>query len=270
MKLVIAATLASSATATFVRTPGGLVHESCIINAEDAAAAFNASVVSCPFAAPAEERALEASARPTQIYAMDTHTQKATFWTNFTANWVVPKLPAAKNGQVVYFWPGFKSSKPEMGLPVLQPVMQYGQGLSRKWQLQSWFVHGGAVTAKAIALEPGDEVTSIMSYDAASTTWTISGTNVNSGESSVLTITRAKLGGYDFDWAMLVCETIKDTGQCDSLPADDAGLTFTNVTLDGNGLRFAPWIARHNLNDCNEAVTPNDAGDTVKMSWTYK
>ena len=73
--------------------------------------------------------------------------------------------------QVVYFWPGFKSSKPEMGLPVLQPVMQYGQGLSRKWQLQSWFVHGGAVTAKAIALEPGDEVTSIMSYDAASTTF---------------------------------------------------------------------------------------------------
>ena len=108
-----------------------------------------------------------------------------------------------------------------------------------------------------------------MSFDATSSTWTISGTNLNSGESSVLTITKAKLGGYDFDWAMLVCETIKQTGQCSSLPADNAGLTFTNVSLDNNGLRFAPWVERHNLDDCNEAVSTSDDGATVKMSWTY-
>ena len=79
------------------------------------------------------------------------------------ANWVVPKLPDVHRTQVVYFWPGFKSKQPEMGLPVLQPVLQYGQH-GAKWQLQSWFVHGGAVTAPAIDVSPGDAITSYMTY----------------------------------------------------------------------------------------------------------
>ena len=36
-------------------------------------------------------------------------------WQAFTADWVVPPLPAFHMGQVVYFWPGFKSQQPEMG-----------------------------------------------------------------------------------------------------------------------------------------------------------
>ena len=84
---------------------------------------------------------------------MDVHAQKADFFSAFTANWKVPELPAEEHGQTIYFWPGFKAQQPEMGLPVLQLVMQYGQGASRKWQLQSWFVHAPqAVTADAIPL----------------------------------------------------------------------------------------------------------------------
>ena len=37
------------------------------------------------------------------------------------------------------FRPGFKSEKPEMGYPVIQPVLQYGEH-GHEWQLQSWFV----------------------------------------------------------------------------------------------------------------------------------
>lgn len=58
---------------------------------------------------------------------------------------MVPELPENAEGQVDYFWPGFKSGEPEMGLPVLQPVLQYGQH-GAAWELQSWFVHGGAVS----------------------------------------------------------------------------------------------------------------------------
>ena len=57
-------------------------------------------------------------------------------------DWVVPPLPKAHSygrSQVVYFWPGFKASAPEMGYPVLQPVLQFGQHGSH-WELQSWFV----------------------------------------------------------------------------------------------------------------------------------
>ena len=155
-----------------------------------------------------------------------------------------------------------------MGLPVLQPVMQYGQGATRKWELQSWFVHAPqAVTAPAVALSPGDEITSFMQYDAANEEWTVSATNLATGEDSTLTISKQKLGGYDFDWGMLVCETIKKDGQCESLPADDAGLTFTNVTLDGGAVT---WTTREGLSDCAEDVeVVDDSGDQVKMTWSY-
>ena len=106
-----------------------------------------------------------------------------------------------------------------------------------------------------------------MRYDAGAAAWTVSATNVNTGEDSTLTISKEKLGGFDFDWAMLVCETIKQDGQCASLPADDAGLTFSNVTLDGGGVA---WTERENLADCAEKVTSLDAaGDTVQMKWSY-
>ena len=135
-----------------------------------------------------------------QIYASDVHQQvssgKAGF-TSFTADLVVPALPTSDSGQVVYFWPGFKSKQPEMGLPVLQPVLQFGQdgaassdddqhsrrllggGGGGHWQLQSWFVDGNqhmkypVVTAPAIAVSPGDKITSYMQLDGD--TWTVSG-----------------------------------------------------------------------------------------------
>ena len=101
-----------------------------------------------------------------QIYAADTHLKSSEALTSFTADWVVPPLPKRAGGQVVYFWPGFKNSKPEMGYPVLQPVLQYGEH-GPGWQLQSWFVDANdhkypVVTAPAITVEPGHQITSFM------------------------------------------------------------------------------------------------------------
>ena len=44
--------------------------------------------------------------------------------------------------------PGFKSEKPEMGYPVIQPVLQYGEH-GREWQLQSWFVDANSMRSVA-------------------------------------------------------------------------------------------------------------------------
>lgn len=97
--------------------------------------------------------------------------------------------------------------------------------------MQSWYVHAPtAITAPAIDVSPGDEITSFMSYDSKSETWTVSATNLATGEDSTLTITKQKLGNYDFDWAMLVCETIKKDGECASLPADAARARVLLVT----------------------------------------
>jgi hypothetical protein len=49
------------------------------------------------------------------------------------------------------------------------------------------------VTAPAIEVSPGDAITSFMAFDEESETWTVSGTNTRTNESSVLTITKVGL-----------------------------------------------------------------------------
>ena len=66
-------------------------------------------------------------------------------------------------------------------------------------------------------------------------------TVIGSTQTSELTISKSRLGGYDFDWAMLVMETIMPASKyCDDYPASDS-LTFTNVALDGSTV---DWTTR--------------------------
>jgi hypothetical protein len=102
-----------------------------------------------------------------QVYALDVHMQSTAF-TGFNATWIVPAPPSKWMGfgEVNYLWPGFKSHQPDIGYPVLQPVLQYGQN-GAEWQLQSWFVNqqsGGhsAANAPPIDIIPGDKITSYM------------------------------------------------------------------------------------------------------------
>ncbi|GMH63912.1 hypothetical protein TL16_g03837 [Triparma laevis f. inornata] len=203
-----------------------------------------------------------------QIYAQDAHLQNtAGLWTNFTGDWIVPPLPSSHDGQVDYHWTGFKSSQPEMGYPVLQPVLQYGQTMQAKWQLQSWYVWGNggkAVTGPAVDINEGDKLTTYMSFDDDSQTWTVYGKNEASGEESILTITKDALGcDCDFEWAMIVHETIgKKTGYCDDYPADSSGITYTNTRLDGEAV---DWTTRVQKTECGEAVNVED--DKVEFTW---
>ena len=137
-----------------------------------------------------------------------------------------------------------------MGLPVLQPVLQYGQTATNpRWQLQSWFVHGGAVTAPAIEASPGDFVTSYMVFDDVNQEWTIHCANEATGEDSTLKISKAKLGGYDFDWAMIVHETIMaSSSYCAEYPASDR-VDYSNVELDSE-LLIGQWTERARQTDC--------------------
>ena len=187
MKLTFLATLATAAArnASFVRTPGGLVREGCIISVENGARVDGVAF--------SEDCSPPSVSRTEQIYAMNTAAQKPSYWSNFTADWVVPALPSKASGQVVYFWPGFKADEPVMGYPVLQPVLQYGQS-GAHWELQSWFVHGGAVTAPAIRVAPGDRLTSYMSFDAESDDWTVYGKDLDTGKESKLTISKRARG----------------------------------------------------------------------------
>lgn len=262
--------------ASFVQTPNGPIHESCVFRAgmNGELSDNKGNKWDTVLAAPSScQRNGTASLIPDvttyrQTYAMAVQTEKqGGYWKQMTADWVVPPIPSEDQEQVVYFWPGFKSGAPVMGRPVLQPVMQYGQDDSKTWQLQSWFVHETAVTGVAIPLLPGDRITSSMHFNTSTQLWTVKGTNLRSGESSVLSVSKSLLGGYDFEWAMLVCETIKRDGDCDSLPATTAGLTFSKVSVDGvaQSLDWEPVVG---LQDCHEGIDVSKKSGDVLMSWS--
>jgi len=198
-----------------------------------------------------------------QLYAMDSHVQITPSVTSMNASWVVPSLPKTAGGQTVYFWPGFKSSQPEMGLPVLQPVLQYGQHGKSSWELQSWFVWGNngvSHVAPAFAVKPGDKITSYMSYNAAAKEWTVFG--AVGAKSSNLKIAYSQAGNTDYTYAMLVNENIMPQGLCGLYPAPPNTLTFDGVSVNG----LSPtWTLRENGKDCGQAVAATS--DTVTMSW---
>ena len=128
----------SPSRAHLVYVPGGHVRPAECITALPNRAVYNVSAAEAPRAG-CETTASDAPA--VQIYAADAHLKSAAPLTSLTADWVVPPLPKSHpifGSQVVYFWPGFKATAPEMGYPVLQPVLQYGE------HGRSWALHAGA------------------------------------------------------------------------------------------------------------------------------
>jgi len=266
LKLLVGiASLAVGAVASspFVRVPGGaLIHKDCIFAVPSGHRIRETDVKPCPHKAPR----LPAD----QMYNIDVHyTPSAEQMTHMNASWTVPALPAQRNdGQVVYFWPGFKSNAPTMGLPVLQPVLQYGtdsMGGGDYWCTRSWFVYGDqgiAFTSAELPCAQGDVVNSWMNFDNTAQLWTINAVNTNGGANTTLEIA-ASVVDSPFAVAMLVLETIlNDDTQCQDLPASDS-ITFTGVQVNGRPIK---WTDRITGSGCNQSIS--DHSSTVSFGWS--
>jgi len=259
--LLVFLAVAFVAADDWIRTPGGwMMHKDCIFQvANGAHIDFEVEAKACPYAAKAPEA---------QVYAMDTYYQAPTngLVTQMNTSWTTPALPVNLSTQTVYFWPGFKSEQPVMNYPVLQPVLQYGQE-GRYWMLQSWFVWGAkgiAYTAPAISISPGDGIDSYMLYDNTTQEWTCYGINKASGKTSILTLTRAKIQDTDFQYAMLVLETITSTNSCALYPGGDDKVVFTGIKVNN---AVPKWISQVTEHQCNQTITIATDG-TVEFSWT--
>jgi len=275
MRLTIAltCTLFFAADSKLVHVPGGLtVDEACIVEVENGVL-YDVDKHVMP-------EGCEPSNSPRiQIYASDVHLQSADPLKSFEADWIVPELPKEQSGQVVYFWPGFKAREPEMGLPVLQPVLMYGE-YGRQRQLQSWFVDGKdmfrypVVKSHPVDVKPGDKITSFMNQSSDGMSWTVSGTNVRTGEDSTLNIAYKKAGNTDYDYAMLVNENVNVNTDCQRMPAAKASnngvasVTFTSVRVNG---KVPTWTTRTNCKgnpqcDCGNTAIVASNGD-VTLGW---
>jgi len=264
--------LVAQCLAEQVRVPGGLlVDDSCITEVTNGATLIvddvgeNRTRVNCPL----QKQPL--SAPQIQIYAADAHWQSQEPITSVTANWEVPQLPKSIGRQVVYFWPGLKSKQPEMGYPVLQPVLQFGES-STRWELQSWFVDARSffypvVRAPAILVNPGDKITSSMQLSADGKTWTIAGIDMTTGQDSTLRISHRRAGGCDYNYAMLVNENINVDSHCELMPANSS-ITFSNVSVNS---KKPEWTLRANCAndtrcDCGNKASVDTKGDVI-LSW---
>jgi len=203
-----------------------------------------------------------------QVYSIDVHyTPKTELMSKMNASFVAPSLPTNDDGQVVYFWPGFKSTDPTMGLPVLQPVLQYGTdccGGGNYWCVRSWFVYGNqgiAYQSPEVAVTPGDLVTSYMSFDNKTQIWTINAYNTNSKLNSTLFISDADVLDTKFYVAMLVLETIMDQSVCADLPANGL-IEFSNISVNGKQIQWTDRVTSH---ECGENIV--DDSTTVTFRW---
>lgn len=241
---------------------GCLMHESCVKTVANGQVVDDSFDLSCAY---------DMLTSNEQVYAMDAHTDDSVTFKQMNSSWTVPALPTTKQGQTVFFWPGFKAQQPEPGYPVLQPVLQYGQRPGQTtWELQSWFVWAKhflpiSVTGPSLKVSAGDHITSWMNFDDASQTWTVYGRNDANGEESVLSVTNSKVGKQDFKYAMHVLETVMPASDYCSLYPPDNKIEFTDISANnGAGVN---WQPRTGKSDCQQKVTATTKGDDVKFTW---
>jgi len=242
----------------WIQVPGGhLHHKSCVHEVPDGFVVGVDSLPPCKFKNPMS---------PTiQIYAIDTHwTTTSTVMQEFNASMNCPGNPPKAAGQINYFWPGFKSTQPTMGLPVIQPVLQYGTG--NNWVVRSWYVYGDAgesAVSPPVPVTPGDIMFTYMKFNTAKQEWTIFANNTRTGRTTTLNVTKQKVHNIDFKVAMLVLETIMPPNDCKQLPSNPASIDFTGAIVNG---QVPPWVARTGARDCGQKVT-SIAGQKVVFGW---
>jgi len=252
---LLSVTLAASANDdVWVRVPGGhRIHHACIYQVPNNYIVRDTKP--CPYG-------IAPRLPEDQVYMMDTHyTPSSELMTLMNASWVVPSAPTQDDGQILYFWPGFKSDQPTMGLPVLQPVLQFSGG----WATSSWFVYGDqgiAYESTLIETDAGDQFTSFMSFDSNAQMWTINAFNTRTSQNTTLFISYSSVLNTDFHVAMLVLETILTSdSECAELPESNS-ITFTSVSVNGRAIQ---WTDRIQSDDCSQQI--QDKSSQVTFVW---
>jgi len=98
--------------------------------------------------------------------------------------------------------------------------------------------------------------------------WSVSGTDLTTGQDSTLSIRYRDAGNTDYDFAMLVNENIGVNTWCSLMPAGATELIFTNIRVNG---KVPTWTTRAKCKgspecDCDNSASVDDAGD-VHLGW---
>jgi hypothetical protein len=186
----------------------------------------------------------------------------ASVWTYSTfdyyyAVWNVPCIPSTPTGQILFFFNSFENSAYN---DILQPVLQYNNGVSG-WTLASWYgVDGYYYESTPVSVNVGDVITGIIwLYDG---TWYILG-YVNGVFETELTVSYATAGAQaNAEFAMEVYYVT----ECSQYPPTNV-LSVRDIYLENGSTQITPsWSTDVYSNSCNAGASGDTT--TATITWT--
>jgi hypothetical protein len=185
-----------------------------------------------------------------------------TTYGSLVSGWIVPPHPAANDGQVLYFFPGFEDiNDPQTS--ILQPVLGWYQG---QWTIASWncCINGVTSNSPAVPVSPGDLIYgSITSTCPAGSlvcpSWNVLSVDLSTGESTTLADTPSE--AQTFNWAFGGVLEAYYVVRCDDYPSDRR-LTFDTVVFNQklDPIRNPKWgkaVNNDGTPQCNYGVRPS-------------
>ncbi|MEO7734687.1 MAG: hypothetical protein ABIY55_27265 [Kofleriaceae bacterium] len=164
-----------SVPGSFVPTPSGWFHPSCVITvAPDEHVERGGTLrradggvrapTPCQYphftrtgviAGPAASAAVVAQGCAGECWVAEAHMITTQLIAFLHVNWTVPPHPAVDTGQVLYYFPGLQSDAATVAEGVvLQPVLRWAAGA---WSIANWncCANGNAMTTEPLKVEPG-------------------------------------------------------------------------------------------------------------------
>jgi hypothetical protein len=258
----------------YVQVPGGwMIHETCKYRIEDGwsiqAGPINETIVVNDATGEIKQYppCVHKARQSRGVYDIDTDIVSQQQQQSFNATMTVPGQPPQTGGQILYWWPGFKSTSATPGLPVLQPVLEF----SYSWSAASWYVYGNediAYESTPISTKPGDTIFGYMNYDAPSTTWTILTQSIQTGKTTTLKIPESKMDNHDFFVSLLCFETYFCESNCKLYSDQPAQIVFDNMIVNGvpQSQLANKWVQRTGQTQCDQGSTIASNG-AVTFHW---
>jgi len=175
----------------------------------------------------------------------------------YGAAWEVPNNPQDAQDQTLFFFSGFQnaySSAAQVGTTIIQPVLQYGPsaaGGGQYWAIASWYVGAGhSAYSKLAQVNIGDLIVGNMTQ-SASTSWTITATDSNTGADSSLVANT----GVDELFAFVTME-VYDLDSCQDYPSGSVNF-YDLVIENASGDVETPTWQPETEPGCEESVKVN-------------
>ncbi len=181
--------------------------------------------------------------------------------TSLSAQWTVPPSPPSSDGQTILLFDSISNCGSTQDY--LQAVLQWKSGA---WTIYPQWTTGFCITitqGPSVPVSSGDSIQGLLSLDSTSGLWTVSVSDLTTGQSPSLTPPQAlKVGSVVYP-AVLQVVSVQS---CSDYPA--SSVAFSSIRLLNDSLPISPmWNPSVGVNDgCGENVVISSSS-SVSLFW---